>query len=97
MKAILDSQAANDELSVQLHLGDIVEEIATKRQGKIISMNQTHGPPGQTTVTHWRVFFGDGKQPILAIVNDRAQLRLVRCPHTDEGEPRIVPARGIMG
>jgi hypothetical protein len=47
MKAILDSHAANDELSVQLHLGDIVEEIATKLQGKIDSMNQTHRPQEQ--------------------------------------------------
>jgi hypothetical protein len=97
MKAILDDQAEKNALNVPLHLGDIVEEIATKRQEKIDSMNQTHGAQGQTTVTHWRIFFGDGMQPILAIINDRAALRLVKCPHSDKGEPRFVPARGIMG
>jgi hypothetical protein len=97
MKAILENQAAQDALSVPLHLGDIVEEVATKRQGKIDSMNQTHSAQGQTTVTHWRIFFGAGMQPILAIINDRAALRLVKCPHTDESEPRFVPGRGIMG
>lgn len=79
-----------------LHLGDIVEEISTKRCGKIDNMSITHGPAGQQTVNYWRVFFTDGKQPLLGIIKDASELRLVSCPHA-ESEPGFTPGRSIMG
>jgi hypothetical protein len=94
MKAILEEQAAKENPT--LHLGDIVEEIATNRRGKIDNMSITHGPQGQQTVNSWRVYFNDGKQPLLGMFKNREELRLVSCPHT-EGEPRFTPARSIMG
>ncbi len=79
-----------------LHLGDIVEEIATKRRGKIENMSINHDANGQETVNYWRAYFEDGVQPLLGIIKDEAELRLVTCPHT-EGEPGFAPARSIMG
>jgi hypothetical protein len=78
-----------------LHLGHIVEEIATKRRGKI---DNTSGllVDGQEQTTQWRVFFSDGKQPLLQYFSDEAGLRLIRCPHSNT-TPAFVPERGIMG
>jgi len=78
-----------------LHLGDVVEEITTKRQGKI---DNTSGPfvGGQQQTTQWRVWFSDGKQPLLQYFSNEADLRLIKCPHSDSG-PAFVPERGIMG
>jgi hypothetical protein len=77
-----------------LHLGDVVEEIATGRLGKIDTVLEHHAN-GQQTVNYWRVFFDDGKQPLLGIIKDALELRLVSCPHT-EAEPRFTPARSII-
>jgi hypothetical protein len=77
-----------------LHLGDVVEEIATGRLGKIDTVLEHHAN-GQQTVNYWRVFFDDSKQPLLGIINDALELRLVSCPHT-ETEPRFTPARSII-
>lgn len=71
-----------------LHGGDTVEEIATKRQGKIDGVSDT--PP------YWRVHFSDGKDPVLQIFKDENELRLIKCPHTESGKPGVYPAHGIM-
>ena len=75
-----------------LHLGDTVEEIATSRKGKIDSSRVDE----QEQTTRWRVFFSDGKRPLVKYFLNEADLRLVICPHSDS-DPRFVPSRGIMG
>jgi hypothetical protein len=37
----------------------------------------------------------DGKQPLLGIIKDASELRLMSCPHT-ETEPRFTLARPIV-
>ena len=79
------------------HLGDIVEEIATKRRGKIDNMSLNHDHKGQvTSVNYWRVIFSDGQQPLFGVITDELALQLVSCPHS-EPEPGFYPERGIMG
>lgn len=78
------------------HLGDIVQEIATGRQGKIDNIH-SEGVLGQEpTPNLWRVHFSDGQQPMMQYFQTTDELRLVKCPH-DSSQPRFVPARGIMG
>lgn len=98
MESILREQAEAQALTVELHLGDIVEEIASKRRGKIDNISLTHGSRGQVaSVNYWRILFEDGGQPLLAIIKERSEMRLVKCPHReDAGGPRFVPERGIM-
>lgn len=62
-----------------LHAGDIVEEIATKRSGKI---NGTRGWPG-TTPLECCVYFSDGKDPVIKLFFHEEELRLIECPHSD--------------
>jgi len=82
---------------LMFHLGDIVEEIATNRQGKIDNISQSNDASGRvTSVNYWRIIFTDGKQPLYAIVKDPAEIRVVSCPHSDP-EPGFRPARGITG
>ena len=78
-----------------LHIGDTVEEIATKRHGRI---DNTSGifVDGQTQVTQCRVYFSDSKKPFLKFFTDEVDLRLVTCPHPDR-DTSFVPARGFMG
>jgi hypothetical protein len=80
-----------------LHLGDIVEEVATGRQGKIDNISTNNDARGQvTSVNYWRAIFLDGKQTLYGIFKDEKELRLVSCPHA-EPEPGFYPERGIMG
>jgi hypothetical protein len=78
------------------HLGDVVEELASKRQGKIDNISITHEAGGKQTVNYWRVIFTDGKQPLYGIIKDGTELRLVSCPHAPS-EPGFYPERSIMG
>ena len=75
-----------------LHQGDIVEEIETKRQGKV-----TEAPKILTDTRRWRVEFFDGKEPILRYFteSDIHLIRLIKCPHTKNEEPRFVRERTI--
>jgi hypothetical protein len=63
------------------HLGDIVEEIATKRKGKLGNMR---GPCGIPPRELW-VFFSDGKDPLIWPFFKEEELRLVKRPHLEEG------------
>jgi hypothetical protein len=77
------------------HNEDIVEEIATGRQGKIDSI-QSGGVLGQEQIQNqWRVVFLDGKEPPLKYFNKENEICLVKCPHS-QGEPGFYPARPIM-
>lgn len=73
------------------HLEDIVEEIATKRQGKLDSSGGTAGEEPDM----WRVYFSDGEEPIIKYFKSVKDLRLIRCPH-ESTEPGFVPSRSIM-
>lgn len=73
------------------HLEDIVEEIATKRQGKLDSSGGTVGQEPDM----WRVYFSDSKEPIMKYFKNVNELRLIRCPHKS-AEPGFVPSGSIM-
>lgn len=75
-----------------MHLHDIVEEIATKRRGKI---DNSAGVVGQKP--DWlRVYFSDGQEPIMKIFKNLDELRLIKCGHDEPTESQFVPSRGIM-
>ena len=73
------------------HLEDIVEEIATKRRGKLDS---SHGTTGREPDT-WSVYFSDGNDPVMKYFKNLDELRLIKCPHDSTG-PAFVPSRPIM-
>ena len=74
----------------ELHIGDIVEEIATKRHGKL-----DEAPQIPTDVGRWRVSFSDGAKPLVKYFLSETDLVLISCPHPDEKDPRFMPKRGI--
>jgi hypothetical protein len=80
--------------TTSLHGGDIVQEIATGRQGKIDGIN-SEIMQGRETQKNWRVVFSDAKEPPLWTFTNRAELRLVMCPHNDS-EPGFYPSEGVM-
>jgi hypothetical protein len=81
MESILAEQAA--AAAPTLHLGDIVEEIATNRPGKIDAgpTQSTAGP----IAPNWRVIFTDNKKPLYKYFNDEKELRVKWCPHNERG------------
>jgi hypothetical protein len=91
MKAILDDQTEKE--TPTLHLGDIVEEIATKRRGKI-DTGPTVASGGQIA-PNWRVIFTDGQKPLYKHFDDARELRVVSCPHPQDG-PSFKLKRSIM-
>jgi hypothetical protein len=82
--------------AIMFHNEDIVEEIATRRQGKMDSIG-TSVTVGVETQNQWVVRFHDGKEPIIKYFMAQEDLRLIRCPHEEPTEPRFVPTRSIMG
>jgi len=82
--------------SIMLHNEDIVEEVSTKRQGKIDSIGSSI-VNGQETPNQWGVRFSDGKEPLLTFFKNEEELRLIRCPHTgNDSDPGFIPSRSIM-
>lgn len=79
---------------MELHGDGIVEEIATKRRGKIDNIRASI-VNGQETPTHWRVHFSDGQEPVMKTFMNESELCLVTCPHTGS-EPGFYPADPIM-
>jgi hypothetical protein len=79
----------------ELHVGDIVQEIVTGRQGKIDNIH-AEGVLGQEQIPNlWRVFFSDGKSPAMQYFKNKSELRLIKCPHAEGGDG-FIPERGIM-
>jgi hypothetical protein len=78
-----------------IHGGDIIEEVATKRQGKV---SGTGGSivHGQEVVSRWQVHFSDGKDPVIKLFLNESDIRLIACPH-QPSEPGFYPADSIMG
>lgn len=78
------------------HTEDIVEEIATGRQGTIDRI-QSEGISGQEQIpTRWHVVFSDGKQPTSKDFTNESKLKLIKCPHGPSG-PSLYPADPIQG
>lgn len=78
-----------------LHNDDVVEEIATGRQGKIDAVD-TLIEKGHQTAQRWRVYFTDGKEPLIKYFLKEGDLRVTRCPHIEPTEPRFVPSEPLM-
>ena len=76
-----------------IHTGDTIEEVTTKRQGKV----RTGGTfaNGQEVVSRWLVQFSDGEHPLIKDFFNDADIRLITCPHTSE--PGCYPAESIIG
>jgi hypothetical protein len=75
------------------HEEDIVEEIATGRLGKIDQIG-CETSRGHETQTQWHVVFSDTRAPGVSTFVSKAQLRLVRCPHSDP-RPGVSPAEPL--
>jgi hypothetical protein len=67
-----------------LHGGDIVEEIATERQGEIDGIDQYILEGRQLSPGRWRVRFLDAQEPRFQYFVRQEELRLIRCPHRAE-------------
>ena len=67
-----------------LHPRDIVEEIATQRQGEIDAIDQYISDGKKLPPRRWRVRFLDGKEPRSQYFTQETALRLIRCPHTGQ-------------
>jgi hypothetical protein len=78
---------------ITFHMGDIVQEKETGRQGKL---NEAPRPEVKTDVLRWRVNFSDGKKPLIKYFTSESDLTLISCPHNGESEPGFVIERGIM-
>ena len=76
-----------------LHIDDIVEEIATGRQGRIDSI-QSEGSGQEQIPNQWRVVFLDAKKPQQKYFKRQDEIRLVKCPHSG-GEPGFYPERPL--
>lgn len=78
---------------MSFHLEDVVEEVETKRHGKLDSAGGTVGQEPNL----WRVYFFDGKEPIMKYfkATELDKLQLVKCPHVDAA-PGLYPAKSIM-
>jgi hypothetical protein len=76
------------------HIEDIVEEIATKRQGKLDAIDGSNAS-GKFVETRWRVYFADGEKPLVKLFLNKEELRLVKCPH-EATEPGFYPSRSIL-
>jgi hypothetical protein len=63
-----------------LHNDDVVEAVATKRQGKIDAVD-TLIENGKETQYRWRVRFTDTEEPIMQYFVQEEDLRLIKCPH----------------
>lgn len=70
------------------HHDDIVEEIATKRQGKVEAVDRYIIQGEEMPLRRWRVHFLDGNEPLSQYFINQEDLRLVKCPHL---QPRQTP------
>jgi hypothetical protein len=63
-------------IQMAFHIDDMVEEVATKRRGKL-----DEAPQVPTDVHRWRVLFSDGAKPLVKYFVSEADLTLISCPH----------------
>ena len=69
------------EYNAVFHHRDIVEEIATHRQGEIDAIDQYISEGKELPPNRLRVRFLDGGEPAFQYFVDEEHLRLIRCPH----------------
>jgi hypothetical protein len=72
------------EYNAMFHHRDIVEEIATQRQGEIDAIDQNIVEGRKVPPRRWRVSFLDEKEPRSQYFVKPEDLRLIRCPHTGQ-------------
>jgi hypothetical protein len=72
----------------RFHHNDIVEEIATRRQGRIEAVSRYIVEGREVPPHQYRVAFLDGTEPRLRDFTKEEDLRLVRCPHIDPRQPQ---------
>lgn len=66
------------------HHRDIVEEIATQRQGEIEAVDQYVSEGQDLSSRRWRVHFLDGRDPRFGYFVKQEDLRLIQCPHVGQ-------------
>jgi hypothetical protein len=76
------------------HNEDLVEEIATGRQGKLTHIGSSITGNVETQTSRG-VTFQDGKQPPLRHFTNPDEIRLVKCPHS-EPEGGFYPAEPLI-
>ncbi len=74
--------------SIRFHNEDIVEEIATKRRGKIDGIDSAI-TPGFKTPNRWRVQFHDGKEPLLKYFKIQEELRLAKASNESAAKKNL--------
>jgi hypothetical protein len=79
---------------MELHGGDIVEVVATKRRGKIDNICGSIAND-QEIPARRRVQFEDGKEPLIQTFKIESELGLVECPLTG-GAPNFCLTSSIM-
>ena len=90
-QGLTPSNPVDGRIKTMIHLEDVVEEVATKRRGRV---DNTGGSlvNGQEVTNQWRVHFSDGIDPLMKIFLNEEELRLVTCPH-EISEPGFYPSR----
>jgi len=71
-------------MAAMLHHRDIVEEIATQRQGEIDAIDRYIAEGRKESPHRWRVRFLDGREPRFQYFVKQEDLRLVECPHAGQ-------------
>jgi hypothetical protein len=66
------------------HHHDLVEEIATQRQGEVDAIDQDIVEGRKLLPHRWRVRFLDESDPRSQYFVKPEDLRLIRCPHTGQ-------------
>jgi hypothetical protein len=77
-----------------IHSGDTIEEVATRRQGRVSKGGSLVN--GEEVLSRWQVHFSDGKDPVIKLFLNEADIRLIARPHQTSG-PGFYPAESIMG
>jgi len=71
-------------MAAMLHHRDIVEEIATQRQGEVDAIDQYTSKGRKESPHRWRVRFLDDREPHFQYFVKQEDLRLVECPHAGQ-------------
>lgn len=76
------------------HSGDIVEKLATGRQGKYAERGQISSSDGLERPQSGIVIFSDGKLPKIEPFGDGSEWRVIKCPQ-ESAQPCAVPSQWI--
>lgn len=73
-----DDTDSHERRHAVLHLGDMVQELATGRTGKVDNISSEEPVGGPQVPTLWRVIFSDGKQPLVQYFKGEGELRVIQ-------------------